>query len=108
MPSEMLRPASHHRWTLAHEMHQRLEHERTSRLAQLAALKESAPTGTDTQLAVQMNAIRRVLAEIEAAQSRLTSDTYGTCQACDRPIPAERLEILPYARCCVGCQERTG
>ncbi|MFF4603427.1 TraR/DksA family transcriptional regulator [Streptomyces sp. NPDC001339] len=108
MPSDMLRPASHHLRPLAHEVHQRLQHERTSRLAQLAALKDSAPTGTDTQLAVQMNAIRRVLAEIEAAQSRLASDAYGTCQACGRPIPTERLEILPYARCCVDCQERTG
>ncbi|WP_411142911.1 TraR/DksA family transcriptional regulator [Streptomyces sp. x-80] len=90
----------------AHEAHQRLAHERNSRLAQLTAIEESAPPGSDALLSVQTNAIRRVLTDIEAALSRLATGTYGNCQGCAKAIPVERLEILPYARCCVGCQER--
>ena len=46
------------------------------------------------------------LTEITAAEDRLTGDTYGTCQGCKTRIPVERLEILPYVRYCVRCQQR--
>ncbi|MCB5911105.1 TraR/DksA family transcriptional regulator [Streptomyces pinistramenti] len=91
----------------AHDARGRLAHERHSRLTQLAAIEESAPPGTDALLAVQTRAIRQVLAEIDAAVARLDAGTYGDCGRCAKPVPVERLEILPYARCCVGCQERT-
>lgn len=89
-----------------HEARRRLEHERDARLEQLTAIEGSAPPGTDALLTVQTNAIRKVLAEIEAALSRLAAGSYGSCARCAKPVPVERLEILPYARCCVGCQER--
>ncbi|WP_253943888.1 TraR/DksA family transcriptional regulator [Nocardioides marmotae] len=47
-------------------------------------------------------AVRR-LAEIEAALDRLAAGTYGVCERCGRPIPAERLEVRPEARRCVAC-----
>lgn len=92
----------------AHEARRRLVHERTSRLAQIAAIEESAPPGADALAAAQISGIRQVLTEIEAALARLDAGTYGDCRRCGKPVPVERLEILPYARCCVGCQERTG
>ena len=41
------------------------------------------------------------LAEVAAALGRLDEGTYGRCEACGRPIPAERLDALPATRFCV-------
>ena len=90
-----------------HDARQRLEHSRTSRLAQLQALDETSQATEDHLLAGQKTAMERVLKEIEEAFARIEDGTYGTCLACGKPIPAERLEILPYTRYCVACQRRS-
>ena len=46
------------------------------------------------------------LAEVEAAVQRLDRGTYGTCQACGRPIGDDRLEALPATRFCVEDQAK--
>jgi RNA polymerase-binding transcription factor DksA len=46
------------------------------------------------------------LAEIDAAAQRLERGTYGTCQACGRPIGDDRLEALPATRFCVEDQAK--
>ncbi|MBQ1093658.1 TraR/DksA C4-type zinc finger protein [Streptomyces sp. B93] len=89
-----------------HEARQRLEHARRSRLAQLEALKETGQTADDHLLSEQRTAMERALKEIEEAFARVEDGTYGTCLGCAKPIPAERLEILPYTRFCVACQRR--
>jgi RNA polymerase-binding transcription factor len=89
-----------------HEARRRLEHERNSRLAQLTAIEESAPHADADLQAAQTSAIERVLEEIDAAGQRLSDGSYGACTGCRSTIPLERLEILPYARFCVGCQQR--
>jgi len=43
----------------------------------------------------------QVLAEIDRALTRIDEGTYGTCKACGREIPVERLEIHPWASLCV-------
>ncbi|MEU8221126.1 TraR/DksA C4-type zinc finger protein [Kribbella sp. NPDC048915] len=86
---------------------QQLRHERESRLAQLSAMDADAADAADGELAsVQATAIRRVLAEIDAAEERALNGTYGVCLGCDARIPVGRLEILPYVRYCVRCQQR--
>src|SRR4029450_1273357 len=40
------------------------------------------------------------LLEVEAAVQRLERGSYGTCQACGRPIGDERLEARPGPRFC--------
>ncbi|WP_329325973.1 TraR/DksA C4-type zinc finger protein [Streptomyces luteogriseus] len=90
-----------------HDARQRLEHSRTSRLAQLQALDETRQATEDHLLAGQKTAMERVLKEIEEAFARIEDGTYGTCLACGKPLPAERLEILPYTRYCVACQRRS-
>ncbi len=50
--------------------------------------------------------LRQVLSQVEAARERLAAGTYGICTDCERPIPAERLQVLPYATLCVHCQSR--
>jgi DnaK suppressor protein len=42
-----------------------------------------------------------VLVDVVRAQDKLAEGTYGTCDVCGRPIPAERLEALPWATLCV-------
>jgi DnaK suppressor protein len=46
------------------------------------------------------------LQEIEAAAQRLELGTYGTCQACGRPIGDARLEAMPATRFCVEDQAK--
>jgi RNA polymerase-binding transcription factor DksA len=48
---------------------------------------------------------RRGLAEIDAAEGRLSNGTFGVCESCARPIPSLRLRALPAARLCVACEE---
>jgi DnaK suppressor protein len=89
-----------------HEARRRLDHERNSRLAQLRAIEESGPHADEDLQAAQTAAIQAVLEEIDAAGRRLADGSYGTCKNCRTAIPVERLEILPYVRFCVGCQQR--
>lgn len=44
--------------------------------------------------------------EIAAAIARIDAGKFGVCEACSEAIPAERLDILPYARYCVPCTEK--
>ncbi|CAL9646218.1 TraR/DksA family transcriptional regulator [Streptomyces griseomycini] len=48
---------------------------------------------------------RMVLADVEAALTRMDTGTYGTCHLCRRPIQRERLLIVPQARYCARCQQ---
>jgi RNA polymerase-binding transcription factor DksA len=41
------------------------------------------------------------LRQIDHALRRLDDGTYGTCQVCGRPIPVERLELVPETPYCV-------
>ncbi|MEV0322768.1 TraR/DksA C4-type zinc finger protein [Streptomyces sp. NPDC050658] len=90
----------------AHEVRLRLEHARDTRLTQLRALGETESSADDHLLGTQKAAMERVLKEIDAAFARLQDGSYGTCLGCAEPVPAERLEILPYTRYCVACQHR--
>ncbi|GEB50084.1 MULTISPECIES: TraR/DksA family transcriptional regulator [Streptomyces] len=103
MPSETAR---HARLT-EQDARRRLEHERTARQEQLRALAEAGAGADGNLVAAQEEAVRRVLAEVDAAFERLGTAAYGVCEGCGALIPPERLEILPYARCCVGCRART-
>jgi DnaK suppressor protein len=44
------------------------------------------------------------LADIEHAEIRLSSGTYGTCETCGREIDPQRLAARPAARYCVEDQ----
>ena len=41
---------------------------------------------------------------IESAISRIHNDRYGLCMKCNKKIPRERLEAIPYALMCIECQ----
>jgi DnaK suppressor protein len=46
----------------------------------------------------------RELAHIENALDRMKSGKYGICEVCESRIPLVRLNALPYATMCIGCQ----
>jgi DnaK suppressor protein len=48
--------------------------------------------------------MRDVLAQVEAALTRMDDGTYGTCQRCGKPINPERLEAFPYVAYDIDCQ----
>ena len=48
------------------------------------------------------------LGEIDAALARIDDGTYGTCEVCGKPIGAERLAAIPWARLCIDDQRRSG
>lgn len=48
---------------------------------------------------------RLSLIQIEIALNKITSGQYGKCEACNEPIQAKRLQIHPFTRLCVECQE---
>jgi DnaK suppressor protein len=45
---------------------------------------------------------------VEEALDRVQSGDFGVCLACEQPIPSKRLQVLPWARYCVPCQEAIG
>jgi DnaK suppressor protein len=53
----------------------------------------------------------RELANIENALESMREGRYGVCESCGENIPLARLQALPYATMCIGCQreaEKTG
>ena len=42
---------------------------------------------------------------VEDALKRLDARRFGLCTQCERPIPTKRLEVQPWARYCLRCQE---
>ncbi|WP_300402182.1 TraR/DksA C4-type zinc finger protein [Nocardioides sp.] len=56
-----------------------------------------------SQMGALAAAARAHLAEVEAAEERLASGTYGVCERCGETIGGERLAVRPAARRCVRC-----
>lgn len=54
----------------------------------------------------QNKAAAKELAMIESALKRIAAGTYGSCARCEEPISPQRLRALPWAECCVECQEK--
>ena len=46
--------------------------------------------------------LQDTLADVVRAEEKLTEGSYGICDVCGDPIPAERLEALPWATLCVA------
>lgn len=73
--------------------------------------RESALADTVTSVpdpvAVTLSAqLLRTIDEIDAALARIDAGTFGRCLSCGIDIPAERLQLRPFAAACVPCQQR--
>jgi RNA polymerase-binding transcription factor DksA len=51
-----------------------------------------------------VNDLDAQLADVDHAFARIENGTYGSCEACGRPIGAERLEARPATRFCLDDQ----
>ena len=81
----------------------------TESISELSALDQhQADIGTETfECEKDFSILERVEAElndVEHALRRIDDGTYGTCEACGRPIEEERLEAVPAARLCLADQ----
>ncbi|MEU9916322.1 MULTISPECIES: TraR/DksA C4-type zinc finger protein [unclassified Streptomyces] len=93
-----------------HLLEQRLFRE--AQLQQLAgATAPGSDAGLDRQTASHRevhiklaDAARMVLADVEAALTRMDQGTYGACHLCRKSIDPARLAIVPQARYCARCQ----
>lgn len=59
---------------------------------------------------VQLNTALKVheeniLMDIKDSLGRIDTGVYGICAHCGEDIPLERLEVIPYAKMCLGCEE---
>ncbi len=44
-----------------------------------------------------------LLTQVEKALERISKKKYGDCEICEKPIPVNRLEALPYTTSCKDC-----
>ncbi len=58
--------------------------------------------------AYQARTLYETVKEIDQALERIDDGSYGRCARCGEPIPAGRLEVLPWADLCVPCSGRPG
>jgi DnaK suppressor protein len=92
------------------DMRKEIDHEvRGATERDLAHLNDTSDMATDAaegDLALRIAESETVEAsEIERAIEKLDAGTYGLCEICNIKIPAERLQVLPFATQCVKCQE---
>ena len=50
--------------------------------------------------------IQALLTEVQQALERIDNGTYGTCVVCGQPIPAKRLQAIPWDARCVKDEEQ--
>ncbi|GLV59683.1 hypothetical protein KDH_65090 [Dictyobacter sp. S3.2.2.5] len=71
-------------------------------------LEEAATRVSDTELAEAMlDKDLKLARTIKSALKRIDEGTYGLCRVCGQPIPARRLEALPWAELCVKDQQES-
>lgn len=70
-----------------------------------AADRASETVEQDLALSL-LGSAEKTLDQIDAALRRIEDGSYGRCEECETPIPAARLEAIPYAVCCVECAAR--
>jgi len=74
-------------------------------IQQMADPLDQVRSATDRDMAVEtLNHQARSIQEIRAALERIKDGEFGLCERCEEPIPAKRLDALPWARMCVHCQ----
>jgi DnaK suppressor protein len=77
--------------------------------AERVAEEDEAQRSHEEFISIHLNSMDyRQLRLIQEALDRIHSGDYGTCLNCEEPIPAKRLEAVPWARYCVKCQEEIG
>jgi DnaK suppressor protein len=70
------------------------------------AEEDQAQLSHDEFISLRLNSLDYVqLRLIEEALDRIEAGDYGVCLGCEEPIPAKRLQAVPWAKFCVECQQ---
>lgn len=76
------------------------------------AIEKAADLTDDVQLAMErematqtLDRSSRVLRDVQAALRRIHEGSYGVCVHCEEEISQRRLNAVPWASLCIGCQE---
>ncbi len=85
------------------------EAEMSSRERDLEATQDPADMAANAytkELLISMSANDRgLLALIDEALLRIEGGKFGDCVNCGEPVQEKRLEAVPWARCCLKCQD---
>jgi len=71
---------------------------------------ETDLASTELEQSMQMRLRNRetlYLRKIEEALDRIGSGTFGSCEGCEEPIEARRLEVRPTTTHCLSCKEQS-
>jgi DnaK suppressor protein len=61
---------------------------------------------TERDLAIRnLDRESKLLREVNAALRRIDDGIFGACLGCDESIGVKRLAAIPWAACCIRCQE---
>jgi RNA polymerase-binding transcription factor DksA len=71
-----------------------------------AQLQATPPNTGDLAVAAYRANLEANLRNIRVARQRLATGDYGTCIGCNGEIPAERLQLRPWALTCAACPSR--
>ena len=78
---------------------------RLEQIAELTAQLKAGPTRAHAEVARLMLAAARLsLQETHDALARLAAGQFGICLECREPVEGQRLDVLPMAALCTGCQ----
>src|SRR5579883_990152 len=88
------------------ELYARLLQEERRRLRQELSEMERHQGTTEEKGVALESSVQGLLHMVEDALRRIRDGTYGICDSCGRPIDANRLRAIPYARLCIRCKER--
>ncbi len=80
------------------ELEESLRSEHSANFSEQAAEREN----DEVMEKLEIDALNEIVA-IRNALDRIDADTSGVCTGCGEDISEKRLEILPYASCCVKC-----
>ena len=65
----------------------------------------SHSTEERSRLIAVVETLRSNLRDVDLALTKMSSGRFGACEQCGRPIAAERLEAIPWARLCIDCKK---
>lgn len=69
----------------------------------------SADLGSDAamleSLSRNMNDTLNELRMIDEALAKISDNSYGICEMCEKKIPKKRLKAVPYAKLCIECKD---
>lgn len=51
--------------------------------------------------------LENALSDVDTALGKIAKNEYGICEVCKKQISKKRLEILPTAKYCVECKDKT-